>query len=92
VRFSAVVRNTGKRSADRAWITILISPRFDSHLEVHRDWFPRIAPGASVRVDWEVPLPDGVGGAIVSVRPGPSAKSIPFRKTRTAAALVPPRE
>jgi hypothetical protein len=92
VNFSAVVRNTGKRAADRAWITILISPCCDRHLEVQRDWFPKILPGASVRVDWALPLPEGVGGAIVSVRPGPSVKKIPFRETRTAAALVSSRE
>jgi hypothetical protein len=92
VRFSLVVRNTGKRSADRAWISILIGPCCDPHLEVHRDWFPKIAPGASVRVDWELPLPEGRATAMVSVRPGPSAKKVPYQESRSSVVLIPPRD
>jgi hypothetical protein len=92
VRFSLLVRNTGKRAADRAWITIQIQPCCDHRLDVYRNWFPKIAPGASVRVDWEVPLPEGRGGAIVTVKPGPSAKKIPYLEPRSSAVLIPPRE
>jgi hypothetical protein len=92
VWFSVWVRNTGKRSADRAWVTILIGPCCDPHLEVHRDWFPKIAPGASARVDWELSLPEGRAIATVSVRPGPSAKKVPYLETRPSVVLVPPRD
>ena len=92
VRFSVLVRNTGKRSADRAWITLKIGPCCDNHLEVNRDWFPKIAPGGSARVDWEVPLPQGRGFVIVSVKPGPSAKKVPYRAKDPSVVMVPPRE
>ena len=90
VRFSMLVRNTGKRAADRAWITILIAPCCDRRLEVHRDWFPKIAPGASVRVDWQLPLPEGRAIATVSVRRGPSATLVreTHQERRSAAVFV----
>jgi hypothetical protein len=80
VRVSISVRNTGKRAADRAWVNILISPCCDAHLEVRRDWFPYLAAGQSVRVDFEVPLPEGRALVAVSVRLGPGAKMV--RETR----------
>jgi hypothetical protein len=88
VRVSVLVRNTGKRSADRAWISILIAPCCDPHLEVRRDWFPKIAPGASVQVEWQLTLPEGRAIATVSVRPGPSAKQVrETHKERHASAV-----
>ena len=68
VRFSIVVRNTGKRAANRACIKILISPCC-ARVEARHEWFPLIAPGQSVRVEVAVPLPEGKAMAVVSVKP-----------------------
>ena len=97
VRVSISVRNTGRRSADRAWVKILIAPCCDHHLEVRRDWFPYLAAGQSARADVEVLLPEGRALALVSVRLGPSAKKVRERrpdmeKRPTQAAIGdPPR-
>jgi hypothetical protein len=73
----------------------LIAPCCDPHLELRREWFPKIAAGASVRVDWELPLPEGRALASASVRPGPSAKRTreTHREERSSAVSVgaPPR-
>jgi hypothetical protein len=92
VWFHLSVRNTGKRSADRAWITILIGPCCDPRLEGRREWFPKIAPGALVRADWQFPLPEGQAIATVRVRPGPSAKKIPYLEPRSSVVLIPPKD
>ncbi len=76
VRVSISVRNTGKRSADRAWVNIRISPCCDNHLEVSRDWLPHLAPGQSARLDLDVPLPEGRAVARVFVRVAPSTKMV----------------
>lgn len=76
VRVSISVRNTGKRSANRAWVNILIAPCCDHHLEIRRDWFPYLAAGQSARADVEVVLPEGRAQALVSVKLGPSAKKV----------------
>jgi hypothetical protein len=76
VRVSISVRNTGQRSANRAWVNILIAPCCDHHLEVRRDWFPYLAAGQSARAEVEVVLPDGRAQALVSVKIGPSAKRV----------------
>jgi hypothetical protein len=92
VRFSLWVRNTGKRTADRAWITLWVAPCCDPKREVHRDWTPKLAPGESVRVDWEFPLPEGMAFASVSVRPSPSRKMVRFQERRSSEVQIPPRD
>jgi hypothetical protein len=75
VRFSISVRNTGRRSVDRVWISILISPCCPG-TEARHEWFPRIAAGQSVRVEAEVPLSEGQALAMVSVRAWQGAKRV----------------
>jgi hypothetical protein len=68
VRFNISVRNTGKRSADRAWIMIVITPCC-GNAEVRQEWFPHVAAGQSVGVAGTIPLAEGKAMAIVTVRP-----------------------
>jgi hypothetical protein len=92
-RVRIAVRNIGGRLADRAWIELLISACCGDALEVRRNWFPRIAPGQTVTVEYEVPLPEGVALASVSVRLGPSNKvahQLDRDKSEAAAAIGPP--
>ena len=94
VRFSISVRNTGTRSVDRAWISILISPCC-SGSEKRYEWFPPIPAGASVRVDAAVPLPEGQALAMLSVRPWQGDKivreSTPGGKPTVASVGAPAR-
>lgn len=75
VKFSISVRNTSQRSVDRVWISILISPCCPGG-EARHEWFPRIAAGQSVRVEAEMPLPEGQALAMVSVRAWQGAKRV----------------
>jgi|SRR3954468_963741 hypothetical protein len=94
VKFSISVRNTGTRSVDRAWISILISPCC-SGTEVRREWFPRIAAGESVRLEAAVRLPEGQALAMLSVRPWQGDKIVresnPGGKATVASVGAPPR-
>jgi len=76
VRVSILVRNTGKRAADRAWVNVLIGPCCNTSLEVRRDWYPYLAAGQSVVADFDVAMPEGRGWAHVDVSLGPSAKRV----------------
>jgi len=88
VRFSISVRNTGRRSANRAWVQILIAPCCDNKLEVRRDWFPYIPAGQSVRADIEVSLPEGRALASVSVDHGPGDKRVHLAAPDAQPTLV----
>jgi hypothetical protein len=94
VKFSISVRNTGARSIDRAWISILISACC-SGTEVRHEWFPRIAAGESVRVEASLPLPEGTALAMLSVRPWQGDKIVresnPGARPTVASVGVPPR-
>jgi hypothetical protein len=68
VRFNISVRNTGKRSAERVWITIVITPCC-ADAEVRQEWFPHIPAGQSAGVAGAILLPEGKAIAIVRVRP-----------------------
>jgi hypothetical protein len=68
-RFSISIRNTGKRSVDRACIEVLISPCCATAGEVRHESCPRIAAGWSARAEIAVPLPEGRALAFVSVKP-----------------------
>src|SRR5260221_1723227 len=68
-RFSISIRNTGKRSVDRACIEVLISPCCANAGEVRHESCPRMAAGWSVRAEIAVPLPEGRAIARVSVTP-----------------------
>lgn len=88
VRFSISVRNTGQRSVDRVWISILISP--GPGAEARHEWFPRIAAGQSVRVEAALPLSEGQALAMVSVRAWQGAKRVreSTGETRSTVASV----
>jgi hypothetical protein len=94
VTFSISVRNTGARSVDRAWISILISPCC-SGTELRHEWFPRIAAGESVRVEATMPLPEGKALAMLSVRPWQGDKIVresnPAARPTVASVGVRPR-
>lgn len=68
-RFSISIRNTGKRSVDRACIEILISPCCPTAGEVRHESCPSIAAGWSVRAEIAVLLPEGRALTMVSVKP-----------------------
>jgi hypothetical protein len=84
-RFSISIRNTGKRSVDRACIEVLISPCCANAGEVRHESCPRIAAGWSVRAEIAVPLPEGRALASVSVRPWQGHKVV-----RQSSADKPP--
>jgi hypothetical protein len=88
VRFSISVRNTGKRSAHRAWIKTLISPCC-ANAEARHEWFPRVAAGQSVRVEVAVPLPEGRALAVVSVRPWQGYKMMRESDPNKEATVAP---
>jgi hypothetical protein len=94
VRFSISVRNTGTRSVDRAWISILISSCCGG-TEVRQEWFPRIPAGASVRIAGAVALPEGTALAMLSVRPWQGDKIVresnAGAKPTVASIGYPPR-
>jgi hypothetical protein len=68
VRFSISVRNTGRRSLDRAQVDIAITPCC-ANAAVRRQWFPRIAAGQSVSVGGTIYLPEGKAMGAVTVQP-----------------------
>jgi hypothetical protein len=84
-RFSISIRNTGKRSVDRACIEVLISPCCANAGEVRHESCPPIAAGWSVRAEIAVPLPEGRALASVSVRPWQGHKMV-----RQSSADKPP--
>lgn len=94
VRFSLSVRNTSTRSVDRVWISILISPCC-AHTEVRHEWFPPIAAGQSVRVEVDVPLPEGMAMAMVTAKAWQGDKRVreshPNAEPTFAAVGYPPR-
>jgi len=75
VHVSVFVGNVGRRSLDRAAVSVLVSPCCANASEVRREWFPPIPAGKWVRLDLVVSLPNGAGMAAVSARPGPSIKA-----------------
>lgn len=92
VRFSFWVGNTGKRSASRASVQVLVAPCCDN-TEVRRDWFPEIPAGRWVRLDVDAALPEAMAMALMHVTLGPSLK--PARpSTRTekdqVVSILPP--
>ena len=90
VRVSILVRNTGKRAADRAWVNVLIGPCCNNSLEVRRDWYPYLAAGQSVVADFDVAMPEGRGWAHVDVSLGPSAKRVRERRRRARTSADSP--
>jgi hypothetical protein len=68
VRFSISVRNTGRRSLDRAQVDIAITPCC-ANADVRQQWFPRVAAGQSVRVGGTIFLPEGKAMGSVTVGP-----------------------
>jgi hypothetical protein len=68
VRVRISVENRGKRNADRAAVSILLSiPQQDGeHKEIRREWFPRIPAGTSASLDLFASLPRGDATVMVS--------------------------
>lgn len=88
-RFSISIRNTGKRSVDRACIEVLISPCCANAGEVRHESCPRITAGWSVRTEIAVPLPEGRALAAVSVRPWQGHKMVRQSSADTPPTVVP---
>jgi hypothetical protein len=89
-RVTIEVANKGRRSVDRAFVSILIAPCCPGD-EVRRDWFPRVAAGESVQLTVSLPL--GEASTLVSAmaRPAHSPKRVVDANERdqhAATALI----
>lgn len=87
VRFHIRVRNTGRRSVDRALVDILIAPCCDN-VEWRRTWFPHLAVDEEAGLDWDVPLPQGMATAVVSVRVAPQGRPVRDANPNREATVV----
>jgi hypothetical protein len=84
VRFSIAVRNTSKRTADRAAIDILISPCCSNASEVRHESLQYLKAGQTAYIEAAIPLPEGMAMVAVSVKPRPGHKTVresdPYKK------------
>ena len=89
VRFSIAVRNTSKRTADRAAIGILISRCCSKAKDVRHESLQYLGAGQVVRIEVAIPLPGGKAMVMVSVKPGPSYKVVRQSDRNKYAAQTP---
>ena len=76
VRCRIAVRNTSKRTADRAAIRILMGPCCSNGNEVRHESLHYLEGGQTVHIEAAMPFPEGMGMVVVSVRPQSSYAKI----------------
>jgi hypothetical protein len=76
VRFNIAVKNTSKRTADRAEIRILISPCCSNANDARHESMQYLEASQTVHIEAAIPLPEGMAVVMVSVKTRPSYKIV----------------
>jgi hypothetical protein len=90
VRFTISVRNVGRRDADRAAVSILLSIPQEPGLsrDIRREWFPRIPAGETASIDISARVPRGDATVMVSVTTTAGFKRVRERNPEDNDAVV----